>query len=520
MKSILQLYRIGLGLVLLLLAACSDDKGNYDYRQLVEPDISGVPDELSVLVYDNLTLNPDLGSQARPEKYYDFEWKAINRNEDTEVTVIGNTRQLDYTVELKPGIYTLYFTVTERSSGLYWQQHCTLTVSDTTTEGWMILCSDNGRARLDMISATTGKTYRDVLQNNGMPALHGPRKIQWLSKQTDEESPFYLFTDEGATRLGQNGFEWKEEYLLQYEVATLTPLTPYQLTVAGFGKMMVSGSNAYYSETLSIPGLYGSPVNKGFRVAPAIGANTSALIYVAVYLMYDTDNKCFMAYCPMMRSEAFGAQEPLQTMEGMEAIATSMKGEAGVVGHAFDRYPTGYDYVYMENTNYDPGNGKMGRTYTILADGDKRYLYGIQLGDLLLYADCTYIIGRSYFGDLSGCKDITREDNLYAFSSLRNYMYYAVGNTVYRVDLSSQPLKAEKQFTLSGETITCLKFNLYQKSENAMRSFDLIVGSTRNRSGVLRIYDGMATEGDFSAVEPVVYTGFAPIVDATYRERN
>jgi hypothetical protein len=50
-------------------------------------------------------------------------------------------------------------------------------------------------------------------------------------------------------------------------------------------------------------------------------------------------------------------------------------------------------------------------------------------------------------------------------------------------------------------------------------SYDLVVGSVKDGAGILRVYDGMKTEGDFSSVEPVVYDGFAQIVDATYKER-
>ena len=100
-------------------------------------------------------------------------------------------------------------------------------------------------------------------------------------------------------------------------------------------------------------------------------------------------------------------------------------------------------------------------------------------------------------------------------------MYYAVDNTVYRVDLSVSPLEAERQFALNGETITCLKFNLYRESTNASRSYDLVVGSVDGAGkGILRVYEGLESEGDFSSVTPEKYTGFARIVDATYRERN
>lgn len=501
--------------------ACVEDKGNYDYHELAELEISGVEDNLSVLTYEHLRLNPDLGVAARPEDQYEYEWKVINQDESNEVTLIGENRNLDYQVELAAGIYTLYFTVKEKDSGLYWQKNYQLTVSDTTTEGWMVLCSDGGRARLDMVSTVTGETYADLLKSNkDMPEYQGPRKIQWLSKYAAQDSPYYLLTDQGATRLGKNKFVWKEEYEFKYEVATLADLCPYSITLAGFGRMMVSGTDAYYNETISIDGLYGTKVNKDFSVAPYVGANVGATMYAAVYLMYDIDNKRFVTYCPMMRSEALGGYEPLQEITGMEEIARKAKGSDKVVGDAFEEYPVGYEYVYMENTKYDAGNAKMGTTYTLLKDTEgKLHLYGIQLGDFMLFADCTYIIGRAYYGDLSACTDIGKEGNLYAFSSLRNYMYYAVGGTLYRIDLSEKPLRAEKQFTLSGETITCLKFNLYQKAANANRSFDLVVGSTKNGKGTLRIYEGLSGEGDFSTVTPAVYTGFTDIVDVTYRER-
>ena len=64
-----------------------------------------------------------------------------------------------------------------------------------------------------------------------------------------------------------------------------------------------------------------------------------------------------------------------------------------------------------------------------------------------------------------------------------------------------------------------LKFNLYQKSENMQNSYDLIVGSSKNGKGLLRIYEGRESGGDFSAVKPQVYEGFARIVDAEYKER-
>lgn len=504
-------------IAVVLTFACAQDEGNYVYRELDEPVITGLAD-MEVLSFERLRIVPDLGGMDQDN--FSYEWKAVDQNGTNEAFVIGEGLALDYEVTLSPGRYSLFFTATEKSTGLYWQESMNLTVSSSMSEGWMVLCSDEGRSRLDVVSVVTGETYRDVLKSNGMPQMKGPRRIQWLSEKTDEASPYYLLTDDGATRLGKDDFSWKPEYDFSYEVASPDRLAPYSIVSSGFGKVVVSGTKAYYCEIMGFDGLYGSAVNKSFAVSPYVGANVLATqVYAAVHLLYDTDRGRFMAYCPLLSSNDLGGLEPLVDMEEFTQIADGMAPDAGVVGNAFDSWPEGMDIVYMENSRYDPGNGKMGMTYAVLADGNNRHIYGIQLGDILRYADCTYVLGKGYYGDASACRGIAKDGNLFAFSSLKNYMYYSTGSTVYRVDLSESPLRAEEQFSLPGEEITCMKFNLYQRSENMQKSYDLAVASVKDGEGFLRIYEGRDSDGDFSKVEPLVYDGFARIVDVEYKER-
>lgn len=498
--------------------ACSRDLGNYTYTDLDEPDISGIED-CRVMTLSYLRISPSFDDDF-DESLYTFEWTAIDRNGNMGQTVIGEHRDLEYNVVLAPGQYSLYYTVTHKSSGIYWQKEVTLSVDSSTSQGWMVLCSEDSRARLDFISDVTGQISRDLLAGGPMPVLCGPRKIQWLSDKTDASSPYYLLTDDGATRLGRNDFEWKPEYDFSYEVAVQEKLIPHSIVPAGFGKVTVSSGKAYYCDMMGFDGLYGSAVNKEFQVSEYVGANVLATnVYAAVYLLYDTDNKRMMAYCPLLSYGELGSQEPLTDMDEFRNIADGMNPGAGVLGDAFDSWPEGYDCLYMENTRYDPGNAMMGMTYLLLTDGTSCHLYGVQLGDILCYQDCTYVLGKGSYGDLSLCKDILKEGNLYAFSSLKNYMYYAVGSDVYRVDLSADILKEELQFTLSGEDVTCLKFNLYQRQENMHLSYDLIVGSVNaSGEGFLRIYEGRQSDGNFTSVTTDVYRGFAPIKDVTYKE--
>lgn len=123
-------------------------------------------------------LTPDLGGNDFPDDRYSFEWRTLARSADETVTVIGTSRNLDYEVALPAGAYTLFFKVTEDASGVYWQTSSELQVSEATSEGWMVLCADgdDDRARLDMVSAVTGETYTDLLKDNGMPEMKGPRR--------------------------------------------------------------------------------------------------------------------------------------------------------------------------------------------------------------------------------------------------------------------------------------------------------------------------------------------------------
>lgn len=513
-----KLIYILLSALALLLCSCSQDKGNYEYIELNEPVITGLQD-MSVLTFSELEISPQLGGTF-PAEEYSFEWKVLDNSGAEEPVVIGNELALKYEVALAPGSYTLYFTMTQKSTGLFWQSSIVLAVSSSVSEGWMVLCSDDGRARLDVVSTVTGEILTDILKDGGMPQMNGPRKIQWLSDKTDAASPYYLLTDEGATRLGRDAFEWKPEYDFSYEVAGHDKIIPHSIVSAGFGKVVVSDGKAYYCEVMGIDGLYGSAVNKIFTVAPYVGANVLASqVYAAVYMLYDLDAKRMVAFCPLLSTNDLGALDPVAGMDEMGQVAEGMAPGAGVLGNAFDSWPVGQDFVYMENTRYDPGNGKMGMTYVLLSDGTKCNLYGVQLGDMLRYADCTYVMGKGYYGDLSSCKDILADGALYAFSSLKNYMYYAVGSTVYKVDLSADSPKAEVHLNFPGEEVTCLKFNLYQKAENYQKSYDLIVGTSKAGDGILRIYEGRDSEGDFSGVDPVVYEGFAEIKDVTYKER-
>lgn len=509
-------------LAALLLASCAGDLGNYDYHALTEPVITGIDSEISVLTHARLELRPDLGEHEFPEDKYAFEWRAVSQNDNPAMTLLAETRDLEYDVELLPGSYLLLFRVIERASGVFWQAEYNLQVSESTSEGWMILCAEGAenRARLDMVSKVTGETYLDVLSGNGMPEMRNPYRIQW-SRFADGESPYYLLTGDGATRLGRSGFEWKEEYRLQYEMGNSDIPAPEAVNDVTAAKMMVADGKVYYAECLVGIGLFGPVSGAAFHAAPVIGTNISTQnIVVPAVMLYDLDNKRFVGYAPNLRSDDVGGYEALHEMNDLVTLLGEMDNGGTVIGSAFERFPQGKEFVWMENTKYDPNNTGTGITYTLLRDGGEYSLYGTQLGEMwsaVSLGGPAFALGRAAWADLSACPEIAQASQ-FAFSSLRSMMYYAVGGTLYAVDLSQSPVQATRQFSLPGEEITCLKFNIYRQNENLDRTYDLVVGSVKGEEGTLRIYEGFDSDGDFRNVTPETHTGLGRIVDITYRE--
>ena len=75
----------------------------------------------------------------------------------------------------------------------------------------------------------TGETYRDLLSSQDMPELNGPRRIQQLEDLAETGSPFYLLTDDGATRLSSDGFAWTEEYNIRYAMGNGQAVSPHEI---------------------------------------------------------------------------------------------------------------------------------------------------------------------------------------------------------------------------------------------------------------------------------------------------
>lgn len=520
-------------------SSCADDLGNYHYTDIPEVSIEGIENSITALAYQPLAISVELQGMAPGVDRYEYEWKTIRRfdaedDDELQEQVIANTKDLDEVIALAPGAYKLVYTVRDKELDVFFQQQTSLSVITTTSEGWVVLCSHNNNVRLDMIANVLGEEVhsKDILAESDIPFKQGPKALIALNPenkddgsammQVDPNSPFYLITEEGTTRLHKTSFQWKEEYLFKYEMGDMSSPKPSHITAAAAYRMVVTDNGIHTSDFRMGPtGLFGSAGNyvrddnnqkQPIHVAPYVGASiTNGMQFVPIFMVYDMDNKRFAYYPTDLYLQLTGQVQhsgciPMSDME------------AG--GDAFS-FPTGQDFVYMENSgrvwSYTMFGTPNSVTYTILKSDGVYHLYGISLNDYYMALMGMPAYTKTNYCNLSNCIGITSAKH-FAFSPINNQMFYAVDNKVYRVDLDSSNPSADLQFEVPGE-ITCLKFHLFRNEENAHRSYDLIVGLDKggDEGGEVRIYDALDNLAQITTHKEL-YSGFAKVVDVIYKE--
>lgn len=504
----------------LLFPSCYGDKGNYDYVKLNDINIV-FDDAITTLIRDSLKIDPQItGRNGYDKGKYTYEWSVYSATDEQEPVVIGTLPQLAYYVSLQPGKYKLVFTVQEKDAEIFYRKISDLEVKTTTTLGWLVLCSEEGRVRLDMMSHITGETYRDLLKETELENWQEPRQLLYDSYMVE---PFYLVSGSGTTRLSSNEFQWQESYLIENEFAGGQFDKSVSYIDAHYpGKMVIDeDGRSYYCDNTMGDGLFGSSRKNlyGYKKSPAIGLNRLETQNLPLFMLWDPVYREFVVCTDQFQSLNLDSSFDYP-MSALSAYGFPITNDDLFEWPA---YQDQMQLVYMENTLYDKNQSGRGATYAILSKGDSRYLYGIILGNLVCLIDDVDKYGVAYekihYVDLSLCPDIAQASH-FAFSSLKTYMYYSVGGKVYAVNFAASTPSSELQFDLGEEEITLLKFYLFEGQDVDNRSYDLIVGSERpSGEGVLRIYDGFDSEGSFLNAEPEeMETGFARIVDVIYRE--
>jgi len=189
-----------MGLLILFVSACCDDKGNYDYREISTIKIEDLEESYSRISYqDVLHLEPTVTASGG-ECDFDFLWtlnltkgsRTTSDKLEIESDTIGTDRVLDFPVNIKQGYYDLTLRVTNNSNQLTSYRVMSLVVMTKFSEGFYLL-KDMGHSTDIDLHVLDNSVVSDIfLKMDGMPMAGAP-----VSLGLD---PGYCFVDESTAK--------------------------------------------------------------------------------------------------------------------------------------------------------------------------------------------------------------------------------------------------------------------------------------------------------------------------------
>lgn len=444
-------------LSILLLSACSKDLGNYDYRDINELVIQDVSDNYMLRTsIDTLHIAPTITASMDDSDPTQYAHLWVLRLGSSDFDTLSREKDVEYPILLDPATYDLFYRVLDKTTGVTWTANTKLTVSTPYSKGLLIMGEDeDGYAEAEMLAMISDTVHiRSILSNSGLPRLHEPVSFFHTSGSSNY-SRLWAMTHTGsyfldratAVAMIDNNFSRLLYMSEDIDPETLHPIlvAPQIRTAAGaIGStlnraIITTGGDIFAAVPLLVGGdFYNNPVN---RVATAQEVRLPAAPYLLYpinsmnsFMWYDTQNERFLNF----------------TSIGIATASTVPTDGANDI-FPWDQ-PPGRTLVYAENTRNTDGGSTNGNSFTIMKDTDNTsYIYKF-------YANGTNPAKRAAYTIKPMATDFDKAD-LYAFSSNRTVVFYAVGNKLYAYDYNPNFEKIYTFPEIGNDEITMLKFD-------------------------------------------------------------
>ncbi len=514
--------------------SCYEDKGNYTYNEIEELVIT-VPELVEAMAYaEDIVIPVTVVSSITTKEIsdsdpnYEFNCKLNYTHEEDGISQKWlnlnpeGKKDVRFFANLPAGSYTAWYSVTDIRTGVQTNAMVPVTIKSPTFEGWMVL-SNNGpsdEVRLDMIFTDS--------QGNDMVArgitgdavkLHNGTKINFVPNELVGRESVNLLTESGSYRLDDDALSLSASDNMKL-INFIIPDTPgdvvnvitthyFTLYNPNATLCVTSAGNAYSITSQTQGACYEYPMNAAtvggeptYKVSPLMATSMVRRGNSTSALFYDVTNKQFKGwsyYSPNIR------------------LLYDLNDDEEKQPKNLFSFQTGMDIIDMVGTRFSNG-----LVYSVLEDNNgHRHVYGINLSGY------NNILKEAAYDNITAQDFDTATD--YEFHSQFPYMFYCKDNAVYCYGLTDNRIK--DKLILDGETVTMLKFNLYQNMqldklnhwndvEFQNMQLRLIVASNTGGedSGIVRFYD-IDINGKMTLYKE--HTGLGEkIVDVTYRERR
>lgn len=482
MKKIINTF--GFACLVLLLASCYDDKGNYDYHEIGEITIAAVEDEYEVISYrDILKIEPRVTS-TDPNDVFEYYWtldKKPLRDEDEKkikLDTISMEKNLNYAVELQQGFYNLTLYVRNQQTDFMVNKKVNLSVMTPFSRGFYVLKELEGNSELDFHLSDTEKMENLLATRNngavkGKPVSLGMSFGYYYLNETSPEiqkaNTLNIFTEEDGLIVKVEDMSTVFTYKSMYYGEPPVGEKPYYMFSYGYGIGYATSAGFYCN-------IQWGESSGGYGYPQVIDGNCSPSRYVisdglSAYF-FDEKNGRFLS-CdwngeinPYLDKGAEGENKEFKPNNiGHKLIYL---GRCGVSKNAYA--------IFEDET--DPG---------------KRYLYTLTLNS------------HSTANPIEEVEVIDPALNLHKATMFTcnesdvNVIYSVVDNRIYAYDPTQKKeteIKPEK--LVSGEEITCITHRFWKQKNDAAHNFSYLVIAT-HKDGKYKVYlydlVGMQTYG-------------------------
>ena len=310
-----------MGVLLSVVMACTEDKGNYDYLPLNELTLEGMAESYQVEKDSAFAISMTItGETGFSEANYDFLWYAWNTlDEEAIPDTLSYEKNLDMVMSLPIGEYTLRYVVTEKETGVYYAAEADLSVINSFSKGVVALSriegGDSDLTFINSVNTVTKHAYKEA--NAGVSAGNGPLGIYYLGGAEGTKNVLLISTEEKQMTVEPADFTdyrslagW---FYIEPEgvVEAMGAVSVDEYLIIG-GKAYSRTAYPFFNPT----GMFDYKIAGEYDLAPFVLDGSSIFFY-------DKEKHCFYFY---------------PGWEGM-IVATS-------VGSAFNAADTGMDMLY------------------------------------------------------------------------------------------------------------------------------------------------------------------------------
>lgn len=218
--------------ILMMMGACYDDKGNYDYHELdavvIDTVGTNIQSEYSIMRFDTLRLQPNVYFNGKlvsntDEAPLDYLWTIYSATTGAGTNLVTDTlsqeRDLDAVISRTGGNYLVQLVVTNRNDGIRQFFRLPVAVSEVFDGGWMVFyerADEPGYSDIALVynpwtklNANYNRYYANLYETtNGQPlAGHPIRCLDIAVSLASGNNYVGLCTDKTLVGVSENGIE-------------------------------------------------------------------------------------------------------------------------------------------------------------------------------------------------------------------------------------------------------------------------------------------------------------------------